>query len=61
MKLRYIGPHDAVDITSADITVARREPFEATGDLAADLLRQPENFERVPAPKNRKPNKTEEA
>lgn len=51
MKLRYIGPHDQVDVI--DITVARGEPFEAVGKTADALLRQPDNFERVPVRKSK--------
>lgn len=44
MKLKYVGPHDEVEV--AGIYVVRRgDTFECDAELSASLLEQPDNFQ----------------
>ena len=50
--VRYIGPHDAVDLYHPDghvATVKHGDKFETTEEHAAGLLEQPTNWEPVKA------------
>ena len=55
MKLRYIGPHDAVEVPLPDgsdfVTVAHGATFDFDDVHGASLLEQPTNWEdAAPAP-----------
>lgn len=45
MELRYVGPHDAVDILGR--TVARGETITIDKKQGAALLEQPDNWQNV--------------
>lgn len=51
MKLRYIGPHDGVDLAGHG-TVMHGKTVDVTGPVATSLARQAD-WERVSAPKTR--------
>lgn len=54
MKLRYIGPFDAIEIPDLGLDeVKRRGTFDAPAEAAALLLEQADNYERVAPPKKR--------
>lgn len=55
MKLKYVGPFDAVEIPELGIEVERNHQFEAVGKQAEALLAQGDNFTKVAEPKPRKP------
>jgi hypothetical protein len=40
MRVTYEGPHDAVEIPAAGLTVARGETVEVPDEIGASLLRQ---------------------
>ena len=49
-SVKYIGPHDAVDVplpNGTEATVKHGEALETTGEHAAGLLEQPSNWEAV--------------
>ena len=46
-RLRYVGPHDVVEIPGVPDPVARGQEFDIGGTAAASLLEQVANFERV--------------
>ena len=48
MTIRYIGPHDAVDVTG-DGVITRGEPVDL-GALEKSLLEQPDNWQSVKKP-----------
>lgn len=51
MQLRYIGPiGETIEIPALRLLVEPGEPFTADGEIAASLLDQPSNFERVDVP-----------
>lgn len=45
MKIKYIGPHDAVEIVGHPGVVASGEEFDVAPDLGASLLEQAVNYE----------------
>jgi len=48
VSVRYVGPHDHVNIPSAGIdNLKRGETFSVTPELADSLLEQPDNYEAV--------------
>jgi hypothetical protein len=47
VRLRYVGPHDAVVIPGIPDPVQHGQEFDCGGSLAAGLLDQPGNYERV--------------
>jgi hypothetical protein len=55
--IKYIGPHDAVDVPRWQIGGAVRhdlpdyKPVEVSDEAAADLLTQPANWAKANAPK----------
>lgn len=58
-KVRYVGPHDAVEIAALGVVVQRGKSVDVPAPVAKDLLTQPDNFQpaRPPAKKaaGRKP------
>ena len=52
--LKYIGPHDAVELRDVGVTVARGESFDCPAELAKSLLEQPDNWQAVKAAKTEK-------
>lgn len=53
MKVRYVGPHDGVDVPRPDgsiITVQRGDDLDTSADHAATLLEQAENWEATTRP-----------
>ena len=51
MRVSYVGPHDAVEVPDVGIAVRRNEPVDVPDADAEKLLRQPEAWEKVAAPK----------
>lgn len=49
MRLKYVGEFEAVDIPALEVTVARGEELEVTGDVAQELLKR-EDWERMDKP-----------
>lgn len=52
MKLKYVGPHDEVEVAGVHV-VKRGEAFECDAELGKSLLEQPDNFESVTASKTK--------
>ena len=52
MKLRYIGPHDAVEVDGLGV-VERDATVEVKGKLADSLLDQPSNWTRTDTPEKK--------
>jgi hypothetical protein len=50
-ELKYVGPHDAVEVRDVGATVARGESCDFPADLAKSLLEQPDNWQPVKAKK----------
>ena len=61
MKLTYIGPHSGgVTVplpTGGSMDVPHGEPVDVPDSLAARLLEQPANWQRVAPPKPKAPDK----
>lgn len=55
MRLRYVGPFEAVAIPALEATVANGEELDVTGDVAAELLKR-DDWVRVDKPKGEKGN-----
>ena len=53
--IRYVGPHDEVVITVAQIerTVARGATVDVPAEVAVGFLEQPDNWEAEKAPKTK--------
>lgn len=59
MTIRYIGPHDAVDVTGdGAVTVVRGETVDL-GALEKALLQQPDNWQPAKAPAKKTTEKKE--
>ena len=54
MQLKYIGPHDAVELRDVGVTVVRGESFDCPAELAKSLLEQPDNWQAVKSAKTEK-------
>jgi hypothetical protein len=52
--IKYVGPHDAVDVPRWQIGAAEREyrPIEVSDEAAEDLLTQPANWAKASKPRN---------
>lgn len=48
-SIHYVGPYDEVDVPRFQLRVKARIPVEVSDEVAAELLRQPDNWQRVPA------------
>lgn len=54
MKIKYVGPLDAVDVPELGLTdVRRNHQVEASGAVAESLLEQPDVWQKVTPPKKR--------
>lgn len=53
MKIKYVGPHDAVDLPGLG-SVAHGKAIEVTGPVAPSLLAQKDHWQRIDPPKPRK-------
>lgn len=40
MKLRYVGPHDEIEIAATRQIVAQGDTVEVTGEVAKSLIKQ---------------------
>jgi hypothetical protein len=48
-SIHYVGPFDEVDVPRFQIRVKAKTPIEVSDEVAVALLRQPDNWQRVPA------------
>jgi hypothetical protein len=53
MKLKYVGPHEAVEIPALGMTVEAGETVEVTGDMAEEFLKR-DDWVRTDKPKTGK-------
>lgn len=57
-RIKYVGPHDAVDVPVAGLEgVERGKPVELDDELAAALLEQVDNWQPVQPPSKRAASK----
>ena len=52
MFLKYIGPHDEVEVPDARLIVKRNQTIEVSGELAEGLLCQEDNWKKTTATKS---------
>ena len=52
MFLKYIGPHDEVEVPAARLVVKRNQTIEVSGELADGLLVQEDNWKKTTATKS---------
>lgn len=50
MKVKYVGPHDAVDVADL-VGVKQGDPVEVSAELGKSLLEQETNWQPVTAKK----------
>lgn len=55
-RIKYVGPHDGVEVPSLGLTFTRGEPVEVDADAAKSLLDQPDNYKSAGADKPAKEN-----
>jgi len=61
VKVKYVGPFDEVSVPTpggTEIKVARECFADFPGELAKELLEQPANWERPPAPAVKRQERT---
>lgn len=50
--VKYIGPHDEVEVPDARLVVKRNQTIEVPGELVDGLLEQQDNWKRTSATKS---------
>jgi hypothetical protein len=50
--VKYVGPHDEVDVPDARLIVRRNQTIEVSKELAEGMLQQTSNWEKTTATKS---------